>query len=61
LEFETKRVCLLDLRATEILSPKDTEEFDLFIFGGILGDHPPRDRTKQLRNPKFVLRHLEDV
>lgn len=54
-------MCLLDLRATKVLSPEDSDQFDLFVFGGILGDHPPRDRTKQLRNPIFTFRHLEDM
>ena len=30
----------------------------MFVFGGILGDHPPRDRTKLLRNDIETLRHL---
>lgn len=43
-----KRVCLLDPRATEDLQPGDASKFDYFVFGGILGDHPPRDRTREL-------------
>lgn len=43
------RVCLLDPRAAIDLQPEDAEEFDYFVFGGILGDHPPRDRTKELK------------
>ncbi|OBA16632.1 uncharacterized protein OGAPODRAFT_16220, partial [Ogataea polymorpha] len=39
------RLCLLDPRAEIDLQPTDKESFDFFIFGGILGDHPPRDRT----------------
>lgn len=31
------RVCLLDPAAKEELSPKDAHEFDIFVFGGILG------------------------
>lgn len=30
----------------------------VYLFGGILGDHPPRDRTKALREHSEVLRHL---
>ncbi|CAI2020127.1 hypothetical protein SEUBUCD646_0H00790 [Saccharomyces eubayanus] len=43
------RVCLLDPRAAIDLQPEDAAEFDYFVFGGILGDHPPRDRTKELK------------
>ncbi|GME73017.1 unnamed protein product [Ambrosiozyma monospora] len=43
------RLCLLDPRATQDLQPEDAEQFDYFIFGGILGDHPPRDRTSELK------------
>ncbi|CAB4256003.1 similar to Saccharomyces cerevisiae YOR021C Putative protein of unknown function [Maudiozyma barnettii] len=43
------RVCLLDPRATTDLQPSEADEFDYFVFGGILGDHPPRDRTKELK------------
>jgi ribosome biogenesis SPOUT family RNA methylase Rps3 len=36
------RVCLLDPAATKELSPEDGDNFDIFLFGGILGDDPPR-------------------
>lgn len=36
------RVCLLDPSATKELSPEDGDAFDVFLFGGILGDDPPR-------------------
>ena len=39
---ERQRVCLLDPKATLDLSTNDAEEFDVFLFGGILGDDPPR-------------------
>jgi ribosome biogenesis SPOUT family RNA methylase Rps3 len=32
------RVCLLDPSATKELSPEDGELFDVFLFGGILGE-----------------------
>ena len=41
-------VCLLDPRAKEDLSVGDKKEFGYLLFGGILGDHPPRDRTSEL-------------
>lgn len=47
-ELQPKRVCLLDPRAKTDLVPQDSLQYDYFVFGGILGDHPPRDRTKEL-------------
>lgn len=32
------RVCLLDPSATKELSPEDGDHFDIFLFGGILGE-----------------------
>ncbi|KAK9248725.1 SAM-dependent RNA methyltransferase [Lipomyces tetrasporus] len=52
------RVCLLDPSATEDLAPEDAARFDWFVFGGILGDHPPRDRTGELRKYGFEGRRL---
>ncbi|KAJ5533624.1 SAM-dependent RNA methyltransferase predicted [Penicillium frequentans] len=40
------RVCLLDPSAQVELSPEDGETFDVFLFGGILGDDPPRAAQK---------------
>ena len=39
-----KRVCLLDPKAESDISPEDADKFDVFLFGGILGDDPPRGR-----------------
>ena len=39
------RVCLLDPAARDDLCPEDGETFTIFLFGGILGDDPPRGRT----------------
>lgn len=33
-----QRVCLLDPAAKQELSPNDADEFDVFLFGGILGN-----------------------
>lgn len=40
-----KNSCVLDPEAPKILEPKEAKSFDYFIFGGILGDNPPRKRT----------------
>lgn len=56
-----KKVCLLDPAAEKDLSPADGEEFEAFLFGGILGDDPPRDRTSELRKKGFTGRRLGPV
>ncbi|KAK2747562.1 hypothetical protein FQN55_004916 [Onygenales sp. PD_40] len=53
-----EKVCLLDPAAETELSPADGEVFDVFLFGGILGDDPPRDRTSELRKKGYVNRRL---
>lgn len=55
---QRRRVCLLDPKAEHDLSPEDGENFDVFLFGGILGDDPPRDRTGELRKLGFAGRRL---
>ncbi len=42
-----QRACILDPFASQPLKPKDTKQFDYIIFGGILGDHPMKARTKK--------------
>jgi ribosome biogenesis SPOUT family RNA methylase Rps3 len=36
-EKEKKRVCLLDPKGIKDLEPEDGDNFDVFLFGGILG------------------------
>ncbi|KAM0519486.1 hypothetical protein ACHAPE_003660 [Trichoderma viride] len=55
---QKSRVCLLDPAAAKDLAPEDGETFDAFLFGGILGDDPPRDRTSELRKKGFEGRRL---
>ncbi|KPV74897.1 uncharacterized protein RHOBADRAFT_44417 [Rhodotorula graminis WP1] len=55
------KVCLLDPRAPGEIAPKDGADYSWFLFGGILGDDPPRDRTGQLRAHGFPGRHLGPV
>ncbi|KAJ5689752.1 hypothetical protein N7462_004144 [Penicillium macrosclerotiorum] len=52
------KVCLLDPAATTELNPQDGDHFEVFLFGGILGDDPPRDRTSELRKKGYVGRRL---
>jgi ribosome biogenesis SPOUT family RNA methylase Rps3 len=44
-EMNLKNACVLDPTAEKTLSPKDN--FDYLIFGGILGDNPPKARTQE--------------
>ena len=44
-KIKLENACILDPEAEKILSPAD--KFSYFIFGGILGDYPPRKRTKE--------------
>lgn len=44
-ELNIKNACILDPEANKTLIPKEAKQFDYFIFGGILGDYPPRKRT----------------
>ncbi|MDO8661299.1 MAG: SAM-dependent methyltransferase [Candidatus Woesearchaeota archaeon] len=37
--------CILDPVAVKMLTPEEARLFETFIFGGILGDDPPRERT----------------
>lgn len=55
------KICLLDPAAKQELQPGDKGNFDIFLFGGILGDDPPRDRTSELRKKGFTGRRLGPV
>ncbi|KAL4751536.1 hypothetical protein BDW72DRAFT_173579 [Aspergillus terricola var. indicus] len=55
------KVCLLDPSAEVELSPADGDTFEVFLFGGILGDDPPRDRTSELRKKGYEGRRLGPV
>ena len=52
--------CLLDPNAPKKLTPKEAKKFKTFVFGGILGDYPPRKRTKDLvfKMRKAAIRNL---
>ncbi|KAH9972513.1 DUF431-domain-containing protein [Russula compacta] len=56
-----ERVCLLDPKASEALTPADgdADKFAWFLFG--VRDDPPRDRTAELRVLGFPTRHLGPV
>jgi len=40
------KACVLDPEAKQTLTPEIAKKYNYFIFGGILGDDPPKERTK---------------
>ncbi len=50
-EMDIKKACVLDPEAEQTLSSAD--EFEYFIFGGILGNNPPEKRTSELLSKKL--------
>lgn len=48
---EYANLCLLDPKGEKGLSPDDAEVFDIFVLGGILGDHPMKGRTEKHFKP----------
>jgi len=52
IELNLQKVCILDPNAENQLSPVDAS-FDCLIFGGILGDHPPQNRTEESLTSKL--------
>lgn len=61
LKIDKNKLCLLDMRGKSVLSADDRQQFEGFIFGGILGDHPPRDRTSALRSEFLEQRRLTEL
>lgn len=71
--LQLEQICLLDPRSKTAISTADAGlhappsaplsdgPFSYFLFGGILGDDPPRDRTGALRAMGFPTRHLGAV
>jgi len=53
LGLDPKKICILDPTAKEILSPKDANDFEFFVFGGILGDKEFDGRTGRLVTNKM--------
>ena len=51
-------MCLLDPRAEQALTPEDAGRWDVLVFGGILGDDPPKYRTGELHPLNCATRHL---
>lgn len=48
-----ENTCVLDPDATKTLNTEEAKKYSYFIFGGILGDYPPKQRTKTELTPKI--------
>lgn len=46
INMDLDNVCVLDPDAKKQLTPKEAKKFKYFVIGGILGDYPPKKRTK---------------
>ncbi len=51
-------VCVLDPNADKELTTNDAKKFKYFVFGGILGDNPPKERTNEIKIKKSQRRNL---
>jgi len=51
--FNPEEVVILDPQAQKLLTPEDFKGKRAVIIGGILGDHPPRGRTRKFLTAKF--------
>lgn len=59
--LDLRDVIVLDPAAEEPLTTEDVKECDAVVIGGIMGDYPPRGRTKELitdKLPEAKSRHL---
>lgn len=59
--FRPEKVIVLDPKAELPLTPEDFAGKEAVIVGGILGDHPPKGRTRKLlttRFPKAAARNI---
>lgn len=52
-ELVRSQLVVLDPAAKKLLTKDDAERFSHIIVGGILGDYPPRGRTKELLTSKL--------
>ena len=50
-KIKLNKACILDPESDKTLTPEKAKVFDYFIFGGILGDYPPKKRTKAELTP----------
>jgi ribosome biogenesis SPOUT family RNA methylase Rps3 len=46
IKLNPSEICVLDPEASQTLNHEECSNFKYFVFGGILGDFPPKRRTK---------------
>lgn len=59
--FSQDKIIILDPKAPQSLRPEDLMGIEAFVIGGILGDHPPKGRTRMLitsRAPSALSRNI---
>lgn len=59
--MKLNNACVLDPESEKILTSKDKDKFQYVIIGGILGDYPPKKRTKNELTkflPKYEKRNM---
>ena len=49
-EIGLRKICVLSQHAAKTLTTADNKNFDCCIFGGILGDNPAKNRTKEIED-----------
>jgi len=47
-ELKFKKICILSQYSKKTLETEDKDNFEYFVFGGILGDNPAKRRTLEL-------------
>lgn len=52
-DIKLKNACILDPESDVQLTPENSKPFEFIIFGGILGDNPPKKRT-EIELSRFV-------
>ena len=59
LKFNENKICVLSQYAQKTLETDDKNKFEYFVFGGILGDKPAKNRTnfliQELKNSSYAL------
>ena len=58
ISIKPSNCCILEMEADKELATSDDKKFEYFVFGGILGDDPPRGRNEVLHKLKCESRSL---
>jgi ribosome biogenesis SPOUT family RNA methylase Rps3 len=54
-EKDFGKMCVLSQFAKKTLVSSDKNNFDCFLFGGILGDNPPKKRTEHISRCRLIM------